>query len=43
MFCVIEENCNVNVVTAMIICFKIIIDNNVDVMMFYYFKCLKIT
>ena len=43
MFCVIEENYNVNVVITIIICFKIIINNSVDVIMFCYFKRLKIT
>ena len=42
MFYIIEKNYNVNFITATIICFEIIIDNNVDVMMFYCFKHSKI-
>ena len=43
MSCVIRKNYNVNVVITAIICFEVIINNNVDVIIFYHFKRLKIT
>ena len=42
MFYIIEENYNVNVIIAAIIYFKIIINNSVDIIIFYHFKRSKI-